>query len=154
MNIKTHPINPVTTGIQRKPFRLILIIGLVSVGSLFALHTSNINNSQVTTPVVSAYTPSTYSLESLQLITTDSGTAVINLDDLLVSVSFNFEVHEDNYGVPGSEFLAVEITQLSINNIISKDGVGFRDFTDYNDHFNINQLIVAHIYKNKLVEAV
>ncbi len=39
----------------------------------------------------------------------------LKLDSFRLNVSFDFEAHPDSYGVPGSEFTAVDITQLTVN---------------------------------------
>lgn len=83
-----------------------------------------------------------------------SGVAVIKLDEFRIQVSFDFEAHPDSYGVPGSDFTAVEITNLAVDQITDANGNPYNDFTDYNDHRNINLLLSGFIEKNKLVEAV
>lgn len=153
MNVKTQPFNPSLTAlVLRRPFSVFVLCGALSITGLVALSNSN-HSKAIAQPAIPAIAPSSYSLKDLSITGIDSGTAVIKLDDLTVNVSFNFETHEDNYGVPGSEFTAVEITQLSVDHIVNDDGTEFRDFTNYNDHYNINQLIAVYIEKNRLVEA-
>ncbi len=59
--------------------------------------------------------PSTYGVLTAKITGKHSGVAVIKLDSFRLNVSFDFEAHPDSYGVPGSEFTAVEITQLTVN---------------------------------------
>jgi len=106
---------------------------------------------RISTPNVA---PTHFAIQSLSITGTTTGTAVIELDDMFVDVSFDFEAHKDSYGVPGSEFTAIEITNLSVEKIVSQAGDQFSDFTDADDHRNINALIAAYIERNQLVEAV
>ncbi|EPF6351350.1 hypothetical protein M1E69_003171 [Acinetobacter baumannii] len=97
--------------------------------------------------------PSSYGVQTAKITGKNSGIAVIKLDGFRVNVSFDFEAHPDSYGIPGSEFTAVDVTQLTINEITDVNGKSYNDFTDYNDHRNINALIKGFIERNKLVEA-
>lgn len=152
MNVKTESINPsITALVLRRPFSAVVLVGALSITALSAVISNN--RQPEAAPLTSEYVPSTYEVKSLQLTSEKTGKAIINLDDFLVTVSFNYEAHEDNYGVPGSEFTTVDITQLSVDHIVTSDGTEFTDFTSHNDHFNINQMIVSYIEKNRLVEA-
>ena len=151
MNVKTHPINPVATRLQRKPFSLIVIAGLFSIGGLALIQESNVAESSAIAQTVNI-APAEFSIQSLSITGASTGTAVINLDDFILNVQFTFEAHPDSYGVPGSEYTAVEITSLDAINITTVSGDAFSDFTDANDHYSINQLITAYIEKNSLVE--
>ncbi|WP_435722163.1 hypothetical protein [Acinetobacter baumannii] len=54
---------------------------------------------------------------------------VLKLDSFRLNVSFDFEAHPDSYGVPGSEFTAVDITQLTqslVNHLFAFD-INVRD---------------------------
>lgn len=153
MNVKTQPFNPsITTLVLRRPFSIFVFCSAISITGLIALSSSN-HSKAIAQPAIPAIIPSSYSLKDLSITGVDSGTAVIKLDDLTVNVSFEFEAHEDNYGVPGSDFTAVEVTRLNVDRIANDSGTEFRDFTNYNDHYNINQLIAVYIEKNRLVEA-
>ncbi|MBJ9984466.1 hypothetical protein IAE19_03315 [Acinetobacter sp. S40] len=81
-----------------------------------------------------------------------SGEAVIKLDGFYIYTSFDFTAREENYGVIGSEREVIEITNLAIDRITSIGGHEYRDFTDRNDHHNINTLIATYIEKNHLAE--
>lgn len=98
-------------------------------------------------------TPSEYGVQSIKLTSDTSGIAVVKLDGFRVQVDFDFEAHPDSYGVAGSEFTSVEIMNLAIDRITDVNGKEYSDFTDYNDHRNINQILSTFIEKNNLVEA-
>lgn len=154
MNVKTHPINPMDTGTQRKPFRLFLLSSLTGIG-LLSLTLASLNNDaakQVEPAAIPAIAPSTYDIESLKITDSNSGTAVIKLDDFLLTVPFSFEAHQDSYGVPGSDFLAVDVDGIGEIKITDQSGTSFRDFTNHNDIYNIRMLIATYIEKNKLAE--
>ena len=95
-----------------------------------------------------------YGVMALKLTSENSGEAVINLDGFRVPVKFVFDKHPDSYGVPGSEFTAVDITNLEIGQITDANGNNYKDFTIFDDHRNINAQLAAYIEKNKLVEAI
>ncbi|MBV6595870.1 hypothetical protein JL991_08655, partial [Acinetobacter baumannii] len=75
------------------------------------------------------------------------------LDCFRFNVSCDFEAHTDHYAVPGSEFTAVDITQLTVNEITDVNGKSYNDFTEFEDIRNINGLLKGFIERNKLVEA-
>lgn len=154
MNTKTHCINPTLTH-RLQPFsrfKIAIVSGLLTVGAIALAYeqTATQYKPPVTIPNV---TPSTYNIDALKLISDTSGIAVIKLDSFLLKVSFDFDTRPDNYSVPGTEFTAVDITNLAIDEITDVNGKDWNDFTDYNDHRNINQMIVSYIERNKLVEA-
>ena len=155
MNTKPNSINPIVTHrVQPMGFLKVAVIsGLVTVGAVGLAYDQKTTEYKppVATPNV---TPSTYTVDTLKLSSETSGKAVIKLDSFLVLVSFDFESHPDSYGVPGSEFTAVDITNLAVEQIKDVNGNDWNDFTDYNDHRNINQMIVGYIERNRLVEAV
>jgi len=155
MNTKPNSINPIVTH-RTQPIgflKVAAISGLVTVGAVGLTYDQKVTEYKppITAPNV---TPSTYSVSALKLTSETSGKAVIKLDSFLVLVSFDFESHPDSYGVPGSEFTAVDITNLAVEQIKDVNGNDWNDFTDYNDHRNINQMIVGYIERNRLVEAV
>jgi hypothetical protein len=154
MNTKTHSINSSLTH-RLQPlsrFKIAIVSGLLTVGAIALAYdqTATQNEPQVTIPNV---TPSTYNIDVLKLTSNTSGIAVIKLDRFLLKVSFDFDIRPDNDGIPGTEFTAVDITNLAIDEITDVNGKDWNDFTDYNDHRNINQMIVSYIERNKLVEA-
>lgn len=155
MNTKPNSINPIVTHrVQPMGFlKVAAVSGLFTVGAIGLTYDQKASEYKppITAPNV---TPSTYSISALKLISETSGKAVVKLDSFLVLVSFDFESHQDSYGVPGSEFTAVDITNLAVEKITDVNGKDWNDFTDYNDHKNINQMIVGYIERNRLVEAV
>ena len=102
-------------------------------------------------PSFSHAQPSEYGVQTLKLDGL-TGVAVVKLDGFRVQVSFDFEAHNDSYGVPGSDFTAVEITNLAVDKITDANGNPYNDFTDYQDHREINAMIAGHIMKHRLVE--
>ncbi len=106
---------------------------------------------QLTYPNVA---PSDYGIQSLSIITDHAGKAILKLDSFTLLVGFEYLAHPDNYGVAGSEYTAVEITDITIDQIVDIDGTHYKDFTDHNDILNIKQLLVAYIEKNQLVEVM
>lgn len=146
MNVNAIPFNHIkVTGVTA----LVLIAVLASCEYKTA-QSSFATTTQAFTPQIQ---PSSYGVQTVKIIGETSGIAVIKLDGFRVNVSFDFEIHPDSYGVPGSEFTAVDVTQLTINEITDVNGKSYNDFTDYNDHRNINALIKGFIERNKLVEA-
>lgn len=154
MNTKPHSINPsLTHSVQLlNRFKIAIVTGLLTVGAIALAHdqTATPYKTPVAIPNV---TPSTYNIDTLKLTSDTSGIAAIKLDSFLAKVSFDFDTRADNDGVPGTEFTAVDITNLAIDEITDVNGKDWNDFTDYNDHRNINQMIVSYIERNKLVEA-
>lgn len=145
MNVNAIPFNHIkVTGATA----LVLIAGLASCEYKTA-QSSFVPNTQFTPQTQ----PSSYGVQSAKITDKTSGIAVIKLDGFRVTVSFDFEAHPDSYGVQGSEFTAVDITQLTIKEITDVNGNSYSDFTDFNDHRNINALLKGFIEKNRLVEA-
>ena len=144
MNIKSNPINYIAVTV---------LVASVSLGALALNYTPQ---ATVYSPAfaIPNTTPVEYGIQALKLTSDKSGVATIKLDGFLVQVGFDFEMHPDSYGVTGSDFTAIEINNLSVDQITDLNGKTYRDFTDYNDHRNINLLISAYIEKNNLVEAV
>ncbi|WP_391485617.1 hypothetical protein [Acinetobacter pittii] len=145
MNVKAIPFNHIkVTGATA----LVLIAALASC-EYKTVQSSFVPNTQFTPQTQ----PSSYGVQSAKITDETSGIAVIKLDGFRVTVSFDFEAHPDSYGVQGSEFTAVDITQLTIKEITDVNGKSYSDFTDFNDHRNINALLKGFIEKNRLVEA-
>lgn len=154
MNTKTNPINPIVTHrvLPMGFIKVAAISGLVIVGVIGLTYDQK--DTEYKPPVaIPNISPSTYNIDALKLTSETSGKAVVKIDSFLLKVSFDFESHQDSYGVPGSEFTAVDITNLAIEKITDANGKDWNDFTDYNDHRNINQMIVGYIERNRLVEA-
>ncbi|AXY60220.1 hypothetical protein [Acinetobacter sp. WCHAc010052] len=104
--------------------------------------------------VVPDVQPAVTTIAAMHLATDTTGTAVVRLDGFTLDVSFDFERIDDSFGVPGSEFTNAEITNLAIDNVTDESGYKIPDFTDFNDHRAINQLLVAHMLQFKLLETV
>ncbi|WP_336016565.1 hypothetical protein [Acinetobacter pittii] len=146
MNVNTIPFNHIkVTGVTA----LVLIAGLTSCEYKSA-------NSSV---------PSNYSYESKQVVASEyellgakqtgekTGVAVIRIDGFKLNISFDFDGVADSYGVAGSDFTAAEITNLAIESVTDLSGKPWNDFTNRDDHKNINILLVGYIDRNKWLEA-
>lgn len=96
--------------------------------------------------------PSTYSVTQLSITSQNTGTGLINLDGYLVPLDFKFIAYQSDYGVSGSEYAAVEIQDLEIGQILNPNGKKVDDFTNFQDHKNINEALKNFIEVNKLVE--
>ena len=106
---------------------------------------------QAAQPIVANVAPSEYQLLALRMTGDNHGEAIIRLDGFRVTTTFEVEAFEDNYGVPGSEFTAVDVTSLDDVQVFDATGKRYNDFTDHIDHRNMNALIKAHIEKHRLV---
>ncbi|OTG78514.1 hypothetical protein B9T31_17545 [Acinetobacter sp. ANC 4558] len=146
MNLNTQSFKPTT----------IVLTAAVTFSVLIAIPTSitALSHSTEYTPTYSISQPESYGVQSVQITGKNSGTAIVNVDGFRIAVNFKFESHPDSYGVTGSEFTAIDITDLAIDSITDSKGKSYNDFTDYNDHRNINLLLATFIEKNNLVEAV
>jgi hypothetical protein len=145
MNVKAIPFNSFAIGSMAAL--------AISGGSLVACQLQPTSQVEETPSLFTPQTqPSYYGVQTAEITGKTSGIAVIKLDGFRVNVSFDFETHPDSYGVQGSEFTAVDVTQLTINEITDINGKSYSDFTDYNDHRNINALLKGFIERNKLVE--
>ncbi|OHW28506.1 hypothetical protein BKP51_19675 [Acinetobacter baumannii] len=71
----------------------------------------------------------------------------------LVACQLHLGFKQRQLRVPGSEFTAVEITQLTVNEITDVNGKSYNDFTEFEDIRNINGLLKGFIERNKLLEA-
>lgn len=108
--------------------------------------------------------PSNYSYESKQVIASEyellgikqtgekTGVAVIRIDGFKLNVSFDFDGVADSYGVAGSDFTAAEITNLAIESVTDLSGKPWNDFTNHDDHKNINILLAGYIDRNHWIE--
>lgn len=127
--------------------KVTLVAATVTIGALAFAYKPEATNTQVLHKSI----PEVTTVAAMELTSKTSGNAVIRLDNFTLDVSFDFEPFEDSYGVPGSEFDTAEITQLSVDHITDEYGNPFPDFTDYNDHRNINEMLVQHMIKNRLL---
>lgn len=127
---------------------------LLVVGIAWAVSSCGYQTAHSSQPSIANVTPSYYGVMTLKLTSDITGEAVINLDGFRVPVKFVFDTHPDSYGVPGSEFTAVDIIKLEIGQITDFKGNKYRDFTIFDDHRNINAQLAAYIEKNKLAEAI
>ncbi len=153
MNVKTTSINPSTIGLMlNRPFSIVVLSSILGITGLTAY--SKHVEKQTTFAPISAYTPSTYGLESLKLTSPTTGTAIITLDDFILNVDFNYITVPDSYGSHGTEFTNVEVSELKEIKIKTLDGTEFRDFTNASDHQQINAMIVGYILQHHLVEGV
>lgn len=108
--------------------------------------------------------PSNYNYESKQVVASEyqllaatktgenSGEAVVRIDGFKLKVGFDFQGVKDSYGVAGSDFTAAEITNLAIESVTDLRGKPFNDFTNRDDHRNINTLLVGYIDRNRWIE--
>ncbi|MEJ5033898.1 hypothetical protein WH243_01140 [Acinetobacter sp. MYb177] len=104
-------------------------------------------------PMVANLAPSEYQLLALQMTGENHGEAIIRLDGFRVTAHFEVEAFQDSYGVPGSEFTAVDVTNLDEVTVSDALGNPYNDFTNHIDHQNFNALIKGYIEKHRLVEA-
>ncbi|KQG01702.1 MAG: hypothetical protein E6657_06915 [Acinetobacter sp.] len=146
MNVKTNPFNLFAIG----SIAALALSGGTLVACQFQPPAEAKDSYTSFTPKIQ---PSTYGVLTAKITGEHSGVAVIKLDSFRLNVSFDFEAHPDSYGVPGSEFTAVDITQLTINEITDINGKSYNDFTEFEDIRNINGLLKGFIERNKLVEA-
>lgn len=94
---------------------------------------------------------SSYSVVKLSITSKNTGIGSVNLDGYLVPVDFKFDTQE-YLDESGSSHLSVEITRLDIGQIIASNGNKPSDFTNYQDHVQINEAIKNFIEINNLVE--
>lgn len=143
MNLKALPFNYMSIAV---------LASSVTVGAL-AINYPTLNTESNLSFQIPSSAPVKHSLQSVTITGDNTGTAVIALNDFMLNVQFRFEAHNDDYGVAGHDFTAIEITNLDEIKVTA-DGVEFRDFTTQDDHSNINLLIATYIENNNLVEAV
>ncbi|MCU4397794.1 hypothetical protein [Acinetobacter junii] len=127
---------------------------LLIFGIAWAVSSCDYQTAHSSQPSYANVAPSYYGIMTLKLTSDITGEAVINLDGFRVPVKFVFDKHPDSYGVPGSEFTAVDIINLEIGQITDANGNNYKDFTIYDDHRNINAQLAAYIEKHKLAEAI
>ncbi|MDC5531605.1 hypothetical protein OHX10_08985 [Acinetobacter baumannii] len=146
MNVNAIPFNHIkVTGVTA----LVLIAGLASCEYRTANSSVPSNYSYESEQVVA----SEYELLAVKKTGENSGEAVIRIDGFKLNVSFDFDGVADSYGVAGSDFTAAEITNLSIESVTDLSGKPWNDFTNHDDHKNINILLVGYIDRNKWLEA-
>lgn len=154
MNINPNSINPIATHrIQPFSFFKIAIFSCLFTASAIVLVHDEKATEYKPLVAIPNVAPATYDIQALKITSNTAGTAVIKLDSFLLKVSFDFESHLENDSIPNSEFTAVDITNLAIDDIKDINGKEYNDFTDYNDHRYINQLLMEYIQNNKLVSA-
>ena len=142
MNKTLTPINSL---------KVTLGAAVVTIGALAFAYNPDIGDAA---PAENKTAPAYTAVAALALTSANTGTAVIRLDGFTLDVSFDFEKVDDSYGVPGSEFTTAEITRLNVDKVLDDSGYPVRDFTDFADHRNINAMLVAHMLKNRMLEAV
>ncbi|MGF2878570.1 hypothetical protein VSN93_00495 [Acinetobacter johnsonii] len=141
MNKTLTPFNSIKTTIVVAA----VIMGVLSCGLKTAPKAAQ--------PMVANVAPSEYQLLALHMTGENHGEAVIRLDGFRVTARFEVEAFQDSYGVPGSEFTAVDVTNLDEVTVSDALGNPYNDFTDHIDHQNFNALIKGYIEKHRLVEA-
>ncbi|CAM0587168.1 hypothetical protein MXZ85_15155 [Acinetobacter baumannii] len=146
MNVNAIPFNHIkVTGVTA----LVLIAGLASCEYKAANSSIPFNYSYESKQVVA----SEYELLGIKQTGEKTGVAVIRIDGFKLYVSFDFDGVADNYGVAGSDFTAAEITNLAIESVSDLSGKPWNDFTNHDDHKNINILLAGFIDRNKWLEA-
>lgn len=146
MNVNAIPFNHIkVTGVTA----LVLIAGLASCEYKAANSSIPFNYSYESKQVVA----SEYELLGIKQTGKKTGVAVIRIDGFKLNVSFDFDGVADSYGVAGSDFTAAEITNLAIESVTDLSGKPWNDFTNHDDHKNINILLAGYIDRNKWLEA-
>ena len=141
MNTKLTPHNS---------FKVTLFTAAFTVSALAFAHLADFGTDQVA-PVQNIQ--SEYGIVSLKMHDQSRGEAILNLDGFRLNISsFEVQAYPDSYGVPGSEFTAVEVMELGEINVFDADGNPYNDFTDHQDHREINSMIAGYIMKHRLVE--
>ncbi|WP_407323613.1 hypothetical protein [Acinetobacter pittii] len=142
--------------VKATPYKYYLVIGVSAVMATVTLSNCGFQTAESSTNTNNVFvpntTPSVYSVKTAQITGKDSGIASVNLDGFTLDFDFKYSVHKDDYGVPGSDFIAVDITELGEISVKDANGNPYKDFTDYIDHRNINALLIGFIEKNRLVE--
>ncbi|NGP41588.1 hypothetical protein G4V72_07620 [Acinetobacter sp. GC2] len=141
MNTKLTPHNS---------FKVTLFTAAFTVSALAFAHLADFGTDQVA-PVQNIQ--SEYGIVSLKMHDQSRGEAILNLDGFRLNISsFEVQAYPDSYGVPGSEFTAVEVMELGEINVFDANGNPYNDFTDHQDHREINSMIAGYIMKHRLVE--
>ena len=155
MNLKPTSINPtVTHRVQRFGFiKAVAISSLFTTGAL--TFTALAYNPQLTEYKLSVpvHAPAQNAVAAMDL-QENTGTAVVRLDGFTLDVNFKYNTIEDDYGVPGSDFMNAEILDLAVDQAYDNSGNKISDFTDFNDHLTINAMLVAHMLQNRMLEGV
>ena len=152
MNLKPTSINPtVTHRVQRFGFiKAVAISGLFTTGALALAYDPQVTEYKLATPL---HAPAQNAVAAMAL-QESTGTAVVRLDGFTLDVNFKYNPVEDNYGVPGSDFMNAEILDLAVDQAYDNSGNEISDFTDFNDHLTINAMLVAHMLQNNMLEGV
>ena len=152
MNLKPTSINPtVTHRVQRFGFiKIVALSGLFTTGALALAYDPQVTEYKLATPL---HAPAQNAVAAMAL-QESTGTAVVRLDGFTLDVNFKYNPVEENYGVPGSDFMNAEILNLAVAQAYDNSGNKISDFTDFNDHLTINAMLVAHIIKNNMLEGV
>ncbi len=141
MNTKLTPHNS---------FKVTLFTAALTVSALAVAFHTDLNVGQ---PAPAQNIQSEYGIISLKMHDQSRGEAILNLDGFRLNISsFEVQAYPDSYGVPGSEFTAVEVTELGEINVFDANGNPYKDFTDHQDHREINSMITSYIMKHRLVE--
>lgn len=135
------------------PFNTIKISLGVAAVTIGVLSCGFKTSPQAAQPIVANVAPSEYQLLALRMTGDNHGEAIIRLDGFRVTTRFEVEAFPDSYGVPGSEFTAVNVTSLDEVTVSDALGNPYNDFTNHIDHQNFNALIKGYIEKHRLVEA-
>ena len=152
MNLKPTSINPaVTHRVQRFGFiKAVAISGLFTTGALALAYNPQLTEYKLPTPI---HAPAENAVAAMAL-QENTGTAVVRLDGFTLDVNFKYKPVEENYGVPGSDFINAEILDLAVDQAYDNSGNKISDFTDFNDHLTINAMLVAHMLQNRMLEGV
>ena len=141
MNAKLTPYNS---------FKVTLVTTALTVSALAFAHLADFGTEQVA-PIQKIQ--SEYGIVALKMVDDLRGEAILNLDGFRLEItSFEVAAHPDDYGVPGSEFTNVEVIELGEIKVFDANGNPSNDFTDYQDHREINAMIAGYIMKHRLVE--
>lgn len=141
MNTKLTPHNS---------FKVTLFTAALTVSALAFAHLADFGTDQV---APTQNIQSEYGIVSLKMLDDMRGEAVVNLDGFRLEItSFEVEAHPDDYGVPGSEFTNIEVVELGEIKVFDANGNPYNDFTDHQDHREINSMIAGYIMKHRLVE--
>ena len=141
MNTKLTPYNS---------FKVTLFTAALTVSALAFAHLADFGTEQA---APAQNIQSEYGIVSLKMHDQSRGEAILNLDGFRLNISsFEVQAYPDSYGVPGSEFTAVEVMELGEINVFDANGNPYKDFTDHQDHREINSMIAGYIMKHRLVE--
>ena len=127
-------------------FAISLVTASVTIGAMAFNYNPEFTSTHIQVPAQNSV--------AAMAIKPDTGSAVIRFEGYTMDVSFQYIAVDDDYGVPGSEFKNAEIVQLNVDQVLDSKNNIARDFTDFNDHLHINQMLVAHMLKNQLLEGV